>query len=158
MHAATDSTVRRQVTVNASPERAFAVFVDQFDTWWPRSHHIARPDMERAVIEPRAGGRWYEIGVDGSRCDWGEVLAYDPPNHVALEWRIGGSWGMETDPSAVSEVHVTFTPEGDATRVTLEHRHLDRHTAAAALYDAVGSEGGWPGLLKLYSEAVSAAG
>ena len=73
---------------------------------------------------------------------------------MVLEWRIGGTWLCESDPALFSEVHVTFTPEGDATRVTLEHRHLDRHTEAEALRGAVGSEGGWPGLLKRYSDAV----
>ena len=52
------------------------------------------------------------------------------------------------------EITVTFTPEGDATRVTLEHRHLDRHTAPDELRSAVDAEGGWPGLLQRYSEAV----
>ena len=67
---------------------------------------------------------------------------------------IGGTWGFETDPAAFSEIEVTFTPEGDATRVTLEHRHLDRHTAADELKGAVGCEGGWRGLLQRYSDAV----
>jgi uncharacterized protein YndB with AHSA1/START domain len=154
MQAATDSAVRREITVNAPPERAFAVFTEGFDTWWPRSHSIGAAELAKVVIEPRAGGRWYEQGVDGSVCDWGEVLAYEPPRRLVVEWRIGGSWTFEQDPDAVSEIEVLFTPEGDATRVTLEHRHLERHTAAGALKEAVGSEGGWPGLLKRYSEAV----
>jgi uncharacterized protein YndB with AHSA1/START domain len=99
--------------------------------------------------------RWYEVGVDGSTCEWGAILVYDPPRTLVLEWRIGGAWGLEQDPNAVSEVHVTFTPEGAArTRVTLEHRHLDRHSAAEALTQAVGSEGGWAGLLAHYSAAL----
>jgi uncharacterized protein YndB with AHSA1/START domain len=154
MQAATDSAVRREITVNAPPERAFAVFTEGFDTWWPRSHSIGEAEVAKVVIEPRTGGRWYEQGVDGSVCDWGEVLAYEPPRRLVVEWRIGGSWTFEKDLDAVSEIEVLFTPEGDATRVTLEHRHLGRHTAPEALKEAVGSEGGWPGLLKLYSEAV----
>lgn len=150
---ATDSAVRREITVNATPERAFRVFAEQFDSWWPRSHHIGASEMAKAVIDPDEGA-WYELGVDGSRCTWGAVLAYDPPTRLILEWRIGGKWGLEEDPAAVSEVEVSFAPEGDATRVTLEHRNLDRHTAAEALSEAVGSEGGWPGLLQRYSAAV----
>jgi uncharacterized protein YndB with AHSA1/START domain len=150
----TDSAVRREITVNAGQERAFEVFTAGFDSWWPRSHHIGEAEMATAVIDPEAG-QWYELGTDGSRCEWGAIVAYDPPNRIALEWRIGGAWLVEQDPAAYSEIDVTFTPEGDATRVTLEHRHLDRHTAAEALREAVGGEGGWPGLLALYAEALS---
>jgi uncharacterized protein YndB with AHSA1/START domain len=150
---ATESAVRHEITVKTSPERAFAVFTDGFDTWWPRTHKIGGADLARAVIDPERM-RWYEVGVDGSTCEWGAITTYEPPSRLVLEWRIGGRWGLEADPEAFSEVVVTFTPEGDATRVTLEHRHLDRHTDAEALRDAVGSEGGWPGLLQLYSAAL----
>ena len=44
---ATDSAVRREITVNATPERAFEVFAERFDTWWPRSHTSARPRWPR---------------------------------------------------------------------------------------------------------------
>ncbi|WP_028062560.1 SRPBCC family protein [Solirubrobacter soli] len=150
---ATDSAVRREITVNATPERAFFVFAEQFDSWWPRSHKIGQADLARAVIDPDTM-RWYEVGTDGSTTEWGAILTYDPPTRLTLEWRIGGTWQCETDPARSSEIDVTFTPEGDATRVTLEHRHLDRHTAADELKGAVGGEGGWNGLLRAYSEAV----
>jgi len=151
---ATDSAVRREITVKATPERAFFVFTERFDSWWPRSHHIGAADMARAVIDPDRM-QWYEVGVDGTTCDWGAITTYEPPSRLVLEWRIGGRWGLESDPEAFSVVDVTFTPEGDATRVTLEHRHLDRHTDAEALKDAVGSDGGWPGLLQRYSDAAA---
>ena len=74
MVQATEQEVRREITVNAAPERAFAFFTRRFDAWWPRSHHIGRADMDEAIVEPREGGRWYERGTDGSTCEWGEVL------------------------------------------------------------------------------------
>jgi uncharacterized protein YndB with AHSA1/START domain len=150
---ATDFAVRREITVNAAPERAFTVFAEQFDTWWPRGHHIGQADLAKAVIDP-ATMTWYELGVDGSRTEWGAILAYEPPSRLLMQWRIGGTWQLEDDPGVHSEIEVTFAPEGDATRVTLEHRHLDRHTAGDALRDAVGGEGGWNGLLAAYSDAV----
>ena len=83
------------------------------------------------------------------------MLAWDPPHRLLLTWRIGGTWGLETDPDRVSEVELTSTPTGDGeTRVELAHRHLERHTAADDLRGAVGGDGGWNGLLVAYSEAV----
>ena len=54
------------------------MFTERFGTWWPAEHHIGAADLADAIIEPRVGGRYYERGVDGSECDWGRVLAYDP--------------------------------------------------------------------------------
>src|SRR3954465_51698 len=113
MHA-TGTAVRRDVTVNAAPERAFAVFVNGFDGWWPRSHTIAAAEMAEAVIEPRQGGRFYERGVDGWGPGWGGVLASEPGSRLTLSWHIGGDWQLE---DAFSEIEVTFTAVPDGTRV-----------------------------------------
>jgi uncharacterized protein YndB with AHSA1/START domain len=154
MTQAMEEAVRREITVPAPPERAFAVFTQRFDAWWPRSHHIGEAEMAEAIVEPRAGGRWYERGVDGSECTWGEVLAYDPPHRLRLSWHLNGEWAHDPDPAHASEVEVTFTPVGEGTRVELTHRHFERHGATAdALRTGVSAEGGWGGLLKLYAEA-----
>jgi uncharacterized protein YndB with AHSA1/START domain len=149
--------VRREVKVEATPERAFEVFTSGFDTWWNRGHHLNEADLEAAVIEPRKGGRWYERGVDGSECDWGEVLEWDPPHRLVLSWRISGEFRLESDPANASEVEVTFTPDGDTTVVALEHRFFERHgTTAQAAADGVGAEGGWGDLLGLFADRVAA--
>jgi uncharacterized protein YndB with AHSA1/START domain len=151
---ATLDAVRRDILVQVPPERAFAVFTQGFDRWWPRSHHIGAAEMGEAVIEPRADGRWYERGVDGSECTWGEVLAYDAPRRLVLSWHLNGEWAYDPDPAHASEIEVTFTPDGDGTRVELVHRGFERHGATAeALRDGVSREGGWGGLLELYAEA-----
>src|SRR4051812_50219766 len=90
---ATDTAVRREVTVDAPPERAFDVFVNRFDAWWPRSHTIAAAEMAEARIEPRLGGRFYQRGVGGSETVWGGGLRYDPPPAIHPSWHIGG--GLE---------------------------------------------------------------
>jgi uncharacterized protein YndB with AHSA1/START domain len=144
---------RREIVVNVPQQRAFELFTEGFDSWWPRSHHIGAADLREAAIEPRAGGRWYERGEDGSECDWGRVLAFEPPSRLLLSWAITPQWGVEPDPARASEVEVTFEPEGDAaTRVRLEHRHIERHgEGATEMRDAVSREGGWGGLLELYA-------
>jgi hypothetical protein len=54
---ATDVPVRKSITVSAAAEHAFRVFTEDFDGWWPRSHHIGKAPMKKAVIETVAGGR-----------------------------------------------------------------------------------------------------
>jgi uncharacterized protein YndB with AHSA1/START domain len=145
--------VRKSITVPASPDRAFEVFAARFDSWWPRSHSIGASPLKEVVLEPKDGGRWYGKLEDGSEADWGDVLAWDPPRRLVLAWRIGTDW--QYDPNLLTEVEVTFTAEGKATRVDLEHRLLERMgegaEAARANFDA---EGGWNGLLKLYAAKV----
>jgi uncharacterized protein YndB with AHSA1/START domain len=150
--------VRREITVNASVERAFDVFTAKFDTWWPRGHHIGKAEMKEAILEPRAGGRWYERGVDGSECLWGHVLAWEPPHRLIVSWHLDGAFTFDPDPAHASEVEVRFVATGPkTTQVTLEHRNLERHGAsAAALRDGISGEGGWAGLLKLFAEKATA--
>ena len=52
--------IRKSVRVGAPPERAFKVFTDDIGRWWPKTHHIVPADLDAPVIEPKAGGRWYE--------------------------------------------------------------------------------------------------
>jgi uncharacterized protein YndB with AHSA1/START domain len=145
-------TVRKSVTVNATREHAFQVFTTGFDSWWPKAHHIGKAEMLASIIEPKAGGRWYEKGVDGSECDWGKVLVWDAPNRVVLSWHLDGNWRFDPDPAHASEVEVKFVAESPSrTRVELEHRGLERANAAEQLRAGIDSDQGWNGLLQLYS-------
>lgn len=149
--------VRRSVTVDAPQERCFRVFTEGFDTWWPMvSHHIGAADCVTVVIEPRAGGRWFERGTDGSECDWGLVAEWEPPARIRLTWMLNGHW--QYDPAAATDVEVTFVPEGaSTTRVELVHSGFERLADGARLAEGVGAEGGWGSLLQLYAEAASRA-
>jgi uncharacterized protein YndB with AHSA1/START domain len=151
---ASETEVRRQVTVAAPPGKAFAYFTERFDEWWPNSHHIGAAP-ERRVLESGVGGRWFDRGPDGTESVWGHVLAWEPPGRLVLSWQIDGDFVLDPDPAHASEVEVTFTPEGAGTRVELTHRHLDRHGESwPALLRAVGAEGGWPTILTRYAEAL----
>jgi uncharacterized protein YndB with AHSA1/START domain len=152
------AAVRKTITVNADAARAFRVFTEDYDAWWPRTHHIGKVPMQRAIIEPRAGGRCYTVQTDGSECDWGRVLVWEPPHRLALAWQITPEWGYQPDLAQSSEVEVRFTPEPDGrTRVDLEHRHFERHGAGAGtMRTAVDSPNGWSGLLQLYADRVDA--
>ena len=56
----TGAVVRKSVRVQAPIERAFSVFVEQMERWWPATHHIGKTPFEAIFVEPRVGGRWYE--------------------------------------------------------------------------------------------------
>jgi uncharacterized protein YndB with AHSA1/START domain len=151
----TDAPVRRSVTVEVPLERAFEVFTERFDAWWPADYHIGKADYQSAEIERQPGGRWYERGVDGSECDWGQVLAWEPPHRLVLSWQITPEWQPEPDLARSSEIEVRFTPEGpDRTRVDLEHRGFDRHGPGGdAIRQAVSADGGWGNILQRYVAA-----
>jgi uncharacterized protein YndB with AHSA1/START domain len=159
MTTVTDVThipVRKSIVVDASPEHAFNVFTAGYDTWWPRSHHIGKSPMKKAIIEGRVGGRCYTEQEDGSECDWGQILVWEPPHRLVLAWQITHEWGYQPDLAQSSEVEVRFSPEPNGqTRVDLEHRHLERHGAGgAAMRTAVDSPNGWSGLLDLFKQTV----
>ncbi len=152
-----DAPVRKTITVKASPERAFRVFAEEFDSWWPRSHHIGKAPMKKTMIQGFVRGRCYTEQTDGTECDWGTVLAWDPPHRLVFAWQIDEQWQYEPDLAKSSEVEVRFIPEPDgSTRVDLEHRYLHRHGADAgdAIRGAIDSPAGWGGLLQLFAEHV----
>src|SRR5215472_17078995 len=124
--------VRKSVTVKVPAEKAFDVFTNGFDTWWPRTHHIGKSPMKKAIVEGRVGGRCYTEQVDGTDCDWGTVLAWEPPHRFVWAWQIDAAWQYQPDLTQSSEVEVRFTAQPDgSTRVDLEHRYLARHGAGS---------------------------
>jgi len=156
MTETTTIAVRRSVTVDAPPERAFDVFAHGFSSWWPmESHHIAPTMATDVLIEREAGGRWFERDADGNECLWGYVLAYEPPSRLVLSWHLNPEWAFDPDPANATEVEITFTPTSDGTLVELEHRGFEKHgQTGRKMADSVGAPGGWGDLLQMYSKAV----
>lgn len=151
MTVQSDGAVRHEVVVGLPPDEAFWMFAD-LDRIKPREHNMLAVPIEETVLEQRAGGDVYDRGVDGSICRWGRVLVFDPPNVIAFSWDIGPDWQITSELDRVSEVEVTFAPEGDGqTRVTLVHRHIDRHGAGwESLRDGLSAPDGWPLYLDRY--------
>ncbi len=148
------ASIKLEIVVQAPVERAFAVFVEDFDRIKPREHNLLGVDVAETVLEPRVGGHIYDRGVDGSECRWARVLAYEPPDRIVFSWDISPRWRLETDPGRASEVEVRFVAETpERTRVELEHRHLDRHGEGwESARDGVAGDAGWPLYLRRYVE------
>ncbi len=145
--------VRKNIVIQAPVAHVFSVFVDRHNAWWPRSHHIGKSESFTVRLEPGAGGRWYEAGADGSACDWGRVLVWEPPHRLVLRWDINAQW--QHDPEIANEVEIRFIPEGpEVTRVELEHRRIERYgDKAETMRTAFDSPGGWSGVLAEFAKA-----
>ncbi|MEO6940964.1 MAG: SRPBCC family protein [Candidatus Kapaibacterium sp.] len=144
-------TIKREITVAVPIEKAFRVFTEGFDAWWPRTHHIGKPEMKEAILEMKQGGRWYELGVDGSTTEWGKVVSVDPPARIVLLWQIDANWAY--NPLLETEVEISFRSEGaNKTHVTLLHKNLDRYGDDYSQFmGSLGSDGGWLGLMKVFA-------
>jgi uncharacterized protein YndB with AHSA1/START domain len=139
-----------EVVIAAPVEHAFRVFTEQIHTWWPlRTHAVAPSDATTAVLEGRIGGRLFERTSSGEEHLWGTLVTWDPPRRVGYTWHPGR--GEET----AQEVELTFTSDGEGTRVDLRHwgweKLGDRMEQTVANYDE-----GWETVIGRYVERANA--
>jgi uncharacterized protein YndB with AHSA1/START domain len=147
--------VRKTIRVKADQAHAFEVFTSRLGEWWPRKASIGAVPMKTVMLESRVGGRWIEIGEDGSQTPVGRILVWDPPNRLVAAWEINGQWKPDTMVS--SEIEVVFIAEGPrTTRVELEHRNFERLGVEGGPRVRTEVENGWPGILELFRNAAEA--
>jgi uncharacterized protein YndB with AHSA1/START domain len=147
--------VRKSFEVELPPLEAFQLFTSDMAAWWPATHHIAATPFVEIVIEPRVGGGWYEVDRDGNTCQWGSILAWEPPHKVVFAWGLQGDWKFSPDLSKSSEVEVRFVPMGDsATLIEFEHRHFERHENSDKIAASVNA--GWDVVLGRFKSVVEA--
>lgn len=135
--------VRKVVTVDCAIEEAFRVFTEDAMSWWPVATHSIHETVREIVFEPREGGEVYEVSTAGEKGHWATVTGWDPPARLVLAWNILERPGEQT------EVEVRFTPEGDGTRVELEHRGWESLAQGAAEKRA-DYDTGWGNVLGRY--------
>ena len=145
--------IRQSTLVRSDQEHTFEVFVRDIGAWWPtRPFSLGQDRVTAVTFERELGGRVYETWSDGTRVDWGEVIAWQPPERFAMTWTVL---------PAVTEVELQFTALGPAlTRVALEHRGWDRLTAdqfATATSVPGGYSAGWKHILELFAKTVEGA-
>jgi uncharacterized protein YndB with AHSA1/START domain len=145
---AQDLTVRKSVVVDCPQEYAFELFTERIHSWWPHeSHSPADERPESTTFEPRVGGRLYDRTANGEEHEWATVLVWEPPARFVVDWHVSPG-----RPS--TELEVRFVPEGDGTRVELEHRGWERYgDEAAETYASY--NGGWETVLKPFVAAAS---
>jgi uncharacterized protein YndB with AHSA1/START domain len=142
--------ITKSVTIAAPVEHAFRVFTEEIHTWWPlRTHAVDTEHSETVVLEGHEGGRLFERTPAGEEHLWGTVVLWEPPRRVGYSWHPGR--GAET----AQEVEVTFTRQGEGTRVDVRHSGWeklgDRLDETIASYND-----GWDLVLGRYVEATNA--
>ena len=154
MSTDTSTSVRASTTVDLPIDQAFTLFTEGIGTWWNPDHHIIESPYSHMVFEPFVGGNIIDRGVDGSECDWGRVLAWEPPHRVLFTWQIDGTFRFDPDPDHASEIEARFRAEGpEQTVVEVEHRHLDRLVGGETVRATIEGGGGWALLLESYGAA-----
>lgn len=136
----TIASLVKTVTVKAPPARAFDIFTGKMGQWWKPGTTMGKSPHKDMVVEPREGGRWYEVDADNTEIQWGKVLAWQPPSRLLLAWQINGQF--KYDPNFVTEVEMTFAQAKGGTLVTLEHRDLERFGDQAEKFISM-LTGGW---------------
>lgn len=148
------SEIRISIDLPVPPEHAFAGFID-LDAWWPREYTWSGEVLDRVAMEVGEGGHCIEWGPHEFRYDWGRVLRWDPPTRLLFTWQIGPDRTPQPDPARASEVEVTVAQVGEGSRVTVVHRHFDRHGDGADDYRAgLANPGGWPYMLEAFARSV----
>jgi uncharacterized protein YndB with AHSA1/START domain len=141
--------IHASVTVHRTPDDAFHVFTQEMGSWWPLQALSMAEDTEgrikaeSVVFEEREGGRVYEVMSDGTEGMWATVLAWDPLRRLVLAWKPN----LTDNPP--TELEVTFTADGEDTRVDLEHRGWER-LGALAEEARSGYGENWNGVLALF--------
>jgi hypothetical protein len=147
----------RSVSVPLPQARTFELLTTRMTEFWAKEHSIGSSEIAEVVIEPATGGRWFERGVDGSECLWGQVAVWDPPREVVLLWPIGADW--QFDPDFETEVEVTFAEDGpDHTRLDLRHRNLQRYGDSTEQMRAIFDHpDGWTAMLVRFVDFATAS-
>ena len=115
------------IEVPCSQEKAFSVFVNNFDSWWPlakRSVSMISGETAKSVsLDPKPGGKIVEIGHDDTEHLWGTVMSYDPHDLFSMDFHMGLPPG-----ESASVVEVRFTAlEDERTRVVLTHSNWEAY-------------------------------
>ncbi len=123
--------VEHGIDLRCSADHAFTVFTERMATWWPLHLHSIGAGLDGrtavdCVIEPRVGGRVYEVLENGTQLDWGRVVTWQPGALLELDWN------PSLTQRPYTQVEVRFRRVADdACRVEVDAPRLGAAPAAA---------------------------
>ena len=146
--------VVKTIEVPCSQAKAFAVFVNEINTWWPLSTYSVAAKAGGVAkslrMEPEVGGKIVETNQDDTKYVWGTIKSYSPPDSFSMDWHPG------KPAESASLVEVRFTTIGnERTRVELTESNWE----AAATGDRPGRFGARhrPGWVLIFERAFRSA-
>lgn len=138
------NAVQATVVVPVDQDTAFTVFTGEIDSWYVRGPH-SWVDQAKAVGIRFVDGYLRELWSDGGHVDVGRVVTWEPPRRLV--------WADLLNETGSMEIEVVFTPVGEGTSVTLEHRGLD--TLPPDVAGRIRRGYSWNITLRWYAEALS---
>lgn len=146
----------KTIEVPCNQAHAFDTFVESVGNWWPLDKNSVSAMnggvAKKVTIEPKKGGRVFEIGHDDTEHHWGSVTDYNPHDSITIDWHIG------LPAENASEVSVKFTAiDDERTQVELSHSRWEAFGEKANDMRA-GYDQGWVGVFETaYRGACTAA-
>ena len=124
METKTETSVERELAIDARPETVWEFLVDP--------EKLARWFGSRAWLDPRPGGQ-YRVDVIGGHIAAGEFVELDPPHRLVHTFGWEPEGGQEHSvPEGASTIEIELEPSGDGTLLKFRHYGLPGAEAARA--------------------------
>jgi uncharacterized protein YndB with AHSA1/START domain len=120
----TETTVERELAIDASPETVWEFLVDpeKLASWFG----------SQAWLDPRPGGQ-YRVDVIGGHIASGEFVELDPPRRLVHTFGWESEGGRENSvPPGASTIEFELEPSGAGTLLKFRHYGLPGSEAAAS--------------------------
>lgn len=148
--------ITKKIEIILPADRLFALFIDEFNEWWPKAYTWSQDRLEDIFITPKVNGFCTEIGPNNFRIDWGTVTAFEKGKQLSFRWQIGPTRDPIPNVDKASLVTLKFEQLSDSkTQLHLKHTEFQNHGKNYSEYrKALDSSDGWDHILNCFQEFV----
>lgn len=103
------ATVTLEVEIDASPDTTWSTMIQEIGHWWRTDFLICKESLGM-TLEPKLGGLIFETSKgEGTGFVWGQVIRFEPAEHLAFTALIVPPWGGP----AQSVVQISLAASGE---------------------------------------------
>lgn len=110
--------IKQDVDIQAPRQRVFQALVEETSAWWGSPYLRDEAAAQAMIIEPRLGGRMYEVWGEHEGAEWARVTAFRLHELLELEGR------MALAGAVTGVVSFRLETRGEATRLHFTHHAL----------------------------------